>query len=141
MTQIGDCVRQIKKDGLPFVLEKTLELGMGISGGRMWDVRLTSPRARSTDRRAVLEGRMGKEIGEKDVATGEAAADEEAVTDDESDAGTLTETEEPADVESEAKSTRTIAPSPEDAQVLVCRPKVGERVVGGGFVALFRKTS
>ena len=47
ITQIGDCVREIKANGLPLRMEKVLELGDGLSNGRLWDVRLAFKRARA----------------------------------------------------------------------------------------------
>lgn len=46
VTQISDCIREISATGLPLRMEKTLELGEGISNGRQWDVRLAVKRAR-----------------------------------------------------------------------------------------------
>jgi hypothetical protein len=45
ITQIGECVREIKINSLPLRMDKVLELGDGISNGRPWDVRLAYKRA------------------------------------------------------------------------------------------------
>lgn len=47
VTQIGDCVQLIQKEKLPFVMERVVELGMGISGGRLWDVRVAVKKSRA----------------------------------------------------------------------------------------------
>ncbi|KAK2808083.1 hypothetical protein FQN50_005001 [Emmonsiellopsis sp. PD_5] len=112
VTQIGDCVEIIDRLGLPFVAEKVVELGTGLSSGRLWDVR------------SVYKRSTGDIFGGKE-ALGDETPNE---TLDESSEGT---TEEPS------------SPAPEDTKVaekvLVCRPKVGEKIVGGGFVGVWRK--
>jgi tRNA methyltransferase complex GCD14 subunit len=44
VTQIGDCVRNIENGKLPLVMDRVVELGEGISNGRIWDVRLVNLR-------------------------------------------------------------------------------------------------
>ncbi|KAK2793122.1 hypothetical protein FQN51_001355 [Onygenales sp. PD_10] len=107
VTQIGDCVEIIDKLGLPFVAEKVVELGTGLSSGRLWDVR------------SVYKRSTGDILGGKE-AVGDETLDEKL---DESSEGNT-----PA-----AEDTKV----PE--KVLVCRPKVGEKIVGGGFVGVWRK--
>lgn len=126
ITQIAECVREVKANGLPLRMEKALELGDGISNGRLWDIRLAFKKANDP----IDEP---SSTGMKD--------------------GAETESEE-ADPRSEAvptssaneggrNSSSTAAASPDgdgnEAPVMVCRPKVGERVIGGGFVGLWRR--
>ena len=129
ITQIGDCVRAIVEGDLPLELAKVLELGEGISNGRKWDVRFVTPRKGSIpvveeDKVQPLSTQMVEEIG-------------------------ISEKENPSESE-----TTTLEHSPEDEieqipsptsrdqpPVMVCRPMVGERTFGGGFIALFRKVS
>lgn len=114
ITQITECMRKIKQEGIPLFLDQTLELGTnGTSGGREWDVRAIRPRAPSRE-----EGLSADTV----PATGgeQVARDAEQVKSD------------AEQVKSDAES---------QAWTLICRPKVGERVVGGGFLGVFRKMS
>ncbi|KAE8133252.1 S-adenosyl-L-methionine-dependent methyltransferase [Aspergillus pseudotamarii] len=113
ITQIGDCVDLIRRQKLPFILEKVVELGAGISSGRQWDVRF-----------AVRKSRADPSSWNEPSETSEGAVhqDREALDD-----GSV-----------ESISTPEEAPKEED-NVLVCRPKVGSRIVGGGFVGVWRR--
>jgi len=128
ITQIGECVREIKISSLPLRMEKVLELGDGISNGRPWDVRLAFKRAKD----AVYEpspSSLGQ--GDEDEAIrGESDTENEIspTHDLQVDDGTLP---------SPRPGSREHVPSEEP--VMVCRPKVGERVIGGGFVGLWRR--
>ncbi|RMZ83464.1 hypothetical protein DV737_g1610, partial [Chaetothyriales sp. CBS 132003] len=93
ITQLCECEKLVEARGLPLKQEKVVELGSGISDGRIWNVRVTVPRARSR----------------------------------------------PA-----ASPSTLSSASPDDGgpeKVMICRPKVFERVVGGGFIGIWRKTS
>lgn len=109
ITQIGDCVRLIRQHNLPLVQESVVELGMGISSGRQWDVRLATKKSGA------------------DPSSWSPSA--EAESDEASSDPSEEATEIPVpDV-----------PSKEDEMVMVCRPKVGLRTVGGGFVGIWRR--
>jgi hypothetical protein len=106
ITQIGDCVDLIRRQALPFTLEKVVELGAGISSGRLWDVRFAVKKSRA------------------DPSSWSETSDSEQTA-----AGS---------------DTGEVATAPEEApkgddSVLVCRPKVGSRIVGGGFVGIWRR--
>ncbi|RMD41587.1 hypothetical protein DV735_g3537, partial [Chaetothyriales sp. CBS 134920] len=88
ITQLCECEKLIEAQGLPLKQEKVLELGSGISDGRVWNVRVTVPRARS--RPAASSSSDDSNASEK---------------------------------------------------VMICRPKVFERLIGGGFIGIWRKTS
>lgn len=111
ITQIGDCVQLIQKEKLPFVMERVVELGMGISGGRLWDVRMAVKKSRADPSSWAKESR------------------------DDAEQSTTEET----DI-TESVSTSTVSEQ-ENTQdnVLVCRPKVGSKIVGGGFVGIWRR--
>jgi hypothetical protein len=120
VTQIGDCVRIIQDKGVKLQMEMVLELGEGISNGRVWDVRLAKKRARSngassrhTDNQALDEKSVGKggDAGAKDVSASEGDSLQNA----------------------------EVEPSHDDDPVMVCRPKVGKMTIGGGFIGLWRK--
>ncbi|CAG8932544.1 unnamed protein product [Penicillium salamii] len=110
ITQIGECLKLIKDQNLPLVQEKVIELGNGISGGRLWDVRFATKKSSS------------------DPASWVAPSDTEGVAPD---------TEEASDTD----SSEALVPEqpPKDESVLVCRPKVGVRIQGGGFVGVWRR--
>jgi hypothetical protein len=118
VTQIGDCVRIMRDKGLELQMEKVLELGEGISNGRVWDVRLAKKRARPSPitRESPLEDKA------KTLGKGSDADVDETTS---SDADSL----QGAEVEA----------SCDDDSVMVCRPKVGRMTIGGGFIGLWRK--
>ncbi|PLN76391.1 S-adenosyl-L-methionine-dependent methyltransferase [Aspergillus taichungensis] len=107
ISQIGECVQLIRRQGLPFAMEKAVELGAGISGGRLWDVRLAVKKSR---------------------------ADPACWTDSSSSTP-----EDPSSSSANEESDDASPPAVADEGVLVCRPKVGARVVGGGFVGLWTR--
>jgi len=113
ITQILECIQKIKRENIPLFLDQTLELGNnGSSGGKPWDLRAVKPRALS-------KVQPTEEVTDSAQSSGSEAS-EESITRD------------PAQTLKEAK--------PEDSDwTYVCRPKVGERVTGGGFLGVFRK--
>lgn len=114
ITQIGDCVKLIRQQRLPFVQERVVELGIGITSGRHWDVRV-----------------VAKKSGADPSSWGAAAEAEETVQATESDEAAAENMDDsPAPPEELSK---------EDDMVMVCRPKVGLRTVGGGFVGVWRR--
>lgn len=119
VTQIGDCVRIIKEKNLPLAMDRVVELGTGISSGRTWDLRLVVKRASSNDARPSEDGPDAEERGNgpSDTHEGEQSAPSSELL------------SHPEGLD------RVDANQP----VMVCRPKVGERVVGGGFIGLWRR--
>lgn len=113
ITQILDCIQRIKRQNIPLFLDQTLELGNnGSSGGKPWDLRAVKPRASAKN--------QPTEMGSESAQTSGSESPDESVTRD------------PAQVLKEVK--------PEDPNwTFVCRPKVGERIIGGGFLGIFRK--
>ncbi|KAL1612725.1 hypothetical protein SLS60_000954 [Paraconiothyrium brasiliense] len=110
ITQIVECVEKIRKDRMPYLLDRVIELGA--STIREWDVRAVRPRA--TLKRAEHKDAPDPSSGAKsiDPIEGQEARDDELAQD-------LAQNEE--------------------KWAMVCRPKAGQEVVGGGFVALWRK--
>ncbi|KAG9632036.1 S-adenosyl-L-methionine-dependent methyltransferase, partial [Aureobasidium melanogenum] len=113
ITQILDCIQKIKRENIPLFLDQTLELGNnGSSGGKPWDLRAVKPRASSKNQPTEVGSESAKSSGSESL--------DESITRD------------PAQALKEAKS--------EDPNwTFVCRPKVGERITGGGFLGIFRK--
>jgi hypothetical protein len=113
ITQIGECVQLIAREKLPFVMDKVIELGTGLSSGRMWDVRVAIKKSRA-DPSSWTESSRSE------------AADSSA-SEEEASSGSSGSSEGPSE------------PAAEDNSVLVCRPKVGLKIVGGGFIGIWRR--
>lgn len=110
ITQINSCTLAVKENRLPLLLETVVEVGAGAGvGGREWDVRLVKPRA-------LLKA----EVQTRQDIVGN---DAESVA---------------VDLENESESS-SYAEEPKGRWEMVCRPKVGGRVSGGGFLGLFRR--
>ncbi|KAJ5898994.1 hypothetical protein N7495_003738 [Penicillium taxi] len=112
ITQIGDCIELIHKLRLPFISERVVELGTGLTSGRHWDVRLTVKKS-AADPSSWSEAQVDSELSEGDVE--DIPVPDEPVKED------------PAKEE------------PVKEMVMVCRPKVGLKTMGGGFVGVFRR--
>jgi tRNA (adenine57-N1/adenine58-N1)-methyltransferase catalytic subunit len=116
ITQINTCVQIAKKLFLPWKLETTLELGIGVGvGGREWDVRFIKPRALL---KAELESKTRLEEHEQQRSAVEII-----------------------DVGEENGNREIIDEKIDDGLKMVCRPMVGVKVTGGGFIAQWRKLS
>ncbi|KAF2211508.1 hypothetical protein CERZMDRAFT_43313 [Cercospora zeae-maydis SCOH1-5] len=114
ITQIIQCATKVKDDGIPLDLETVIELGLnGSSGGREWDVRFVRPRA-------TLKKDSEQDL--EDVPPSDESLPE--VSDGDSDVSTRASVEDAANT---------------NKWSLVCRPKVGDRITGGGFLGVWRK--
>lgn len=123
VTKLVECLQLVEEQDLPFMLEKAIEVGAGFgSGGREWDIRTVLPRMKQRKTNSV-----------------ENAAKK-----------SLEETEEELGVEVEVESPEAVGASDEphiessvdknkEGREIVCRPKVGIRVEGGGFMAVWRR--
>jgi hypothetical protein len=109
ISQIAECQLRVQKNSLPIYLEKVLELGEGISTGRTWDLRYVTPRARG---KALTEAAEASDADEQIDSGGQSV---------------------------DAPGHPAQANGQNDSKVLICRPKVGLRTFGGGFVGLWRK--
>lgn len=112
ITQIISIVKIVKQLGLPLVLDSVLELGLNVSGGKVWDVRTVIPRA--------LTRKAQAPIREYD-ASGNAVEDPDDLA-----------------VAEPAEENQSFAYQANDIEI-VCRPKVGYRVAGGGFLGVWKK--
>jgi tRNA (adenine57-N1/adenine58-N1)-methyltransferase catalytic subunit len=119
ISQVAVCVELIKNENLPLVMEQCVELGPGLSGGRLWDVRAVRPRALEK-----LEN--GAKLSPQLNGNGLSGAEIEP---------TSAESEE---AEQPISTENTEEKSASDYK-MVCRPKVGERTQGGGFLGVWRK--
>lgn len=170
ITQVCEVVKMIKNSQMRMTVENVVELGDGISNGRTWDVRAVTPRRLSTPKLQLqqpvpiaAEADALNPNQDSNTVVGQAGASDvevlptesesievEAVTND-NDNAISTDSEagmsETADSSSDSESATPELPSspngPTENQetVMICRPKIGETIVGGGFVAVFRKMS
>lgn len=117
ITQITECFRKVKEENIPLHLDQVVELGTnGSTGGREWDVRAVTPRAKAAP-----------QVTEFDA---EATQSESTVAESESEDSTR---------DGEQAAAIAATPSAPPEWNFVCRPKVGERITGGGFLGIFRK--
>lgn len=132
ITQINACLELVKEQDLPLFLETVLEIGGSVGvGGKEWDVRRVKVKSRKGPSQVE-----DVKLQHEDVST---------TTGSESDFahGSASEVDLPTDLPS-AVITDIGAAAAADGEgdgkwEMVCRPKVGVRVVGGGFVGLWRK--
>lgn len=103
ITQIAKTVNHIRQRRIPLQLEKVLELGQQLTGGKEWDVRSVRPRALPPSDKEPNEESTTLQNGVSDVRTSSVPAAQEA------------------------------------GWEMVCRPKVGYMVTGGGFVGFWKK--
>lgn len=117
ITQINECALKIKQEGIPLELDRVIELGVnGGSGGREWDVRPVKPRTQKVE------------------------AAPEAVAISGEDAEVRSDAESRDAEQEQAENVANPSQTPDEGKwAMVCRPKVGERVVGGGFLGVFKK--
>jgi tRNA A58 N-methylase Trm61 len=137
ITQIAECVRVIAEEGLSLEMGKVLELGEGISSGRKWDVRIVKPRKGSA---SLVTGEEKKDGIEPEPVAVESPGGEP----DASDSDNICEpenTNEAAPDEEVENLPLPLPTSKDPSPVMICRPLVGERTFGGGFIALFKKIS
>ena len=125
ITQTVKCLKTIEDQRLPFVLERVLEIGTGVgSGGRLWDVRTVLPR--SLQRKAKSTEEESPEAYEEESPD----ALEEA-----SPGG---ESPEVAQTDGEARIESSHDKSKEGWE-MICRPKAGLRIDGGGFIGVWKR--
>lgn len=125
ITQIVACVKEMKEKSLPFQIENTLEIGQlaGV-GGRNWDVR--AMRARSFERRIAAE--KTKKGGE--VIEGESDTEGSDI---------MEGAEGDVVVDIDGREEKPLKLSEEEGWNMIARPKASGRIMGGGFVGIFRR--
>ncbi|KAL9641127.1 MAG: hypothetical protein Q9204_000306 [Flavoplaca sp. TL-2023a] len=111
ITQINTMIQCIRTKRLPLQLERVIEVGPAMTGGRIWDVRCVIPRA------------MAREV-DRDTTFARQTDTDQAIKDGK-------QASHPEAGEEEPQNQRGLE--------IVCRPKVGERLRGGGFIALWSK--
>ena len=121
ITQIITVVDMVKQRYLPLQLDRVLELGPSLTGGKEWDVRSVKPRVRVQAEEAARRAQGG-------AGEGFACTEDAAPSGDES-------------VEAKARDQGQVEPTAkkDEGWEMVCRPKVGGLVIGGGFVGFWKK--
>lgn len=112
ITQINKAIELVNTRRLPLQLERVVEVGPAMTGGRIWDVRLVKPRALTKEPHEKPTAATGKD-DDTGVQRGEDLVSSGAIVEG--------------------------SPDNNKECQMVCRPKVGDRVSGGGFVALWSK--
>ncbi|MCJ1243102.1 hypothetical protein MMC30_000299 [Trapelia coarctata] len=123
ITQIMACVKLIRSKKLPLVLDHVIELGAGMTGGKEWDIRTVKPRA-------LLKKEKAEE--EAVIAVGDAMQLESGGSEEREGEG-----EEQFEASNEEQT--KVGKQGDTGWEMICRPKAGARVVGGGFLGVWRK--
>lgn len=118
ITQIISIVKTVKQLRLPLILQSVLELGLNVSGGKDWDVRTFIPRALTRKTEAPIRDIIGSGNTDKELDDGAVVDPVEASA---TEVGNDTTHDQIGGME------------------IVCRPKVGFRVTGGGFLGVWKK--
>ena len=113
VTQVVEALRLARSQRLPLFLDQVVELSSLTTGGRQWDLRLVRPRKHSSQ-----------------------AIKEEEIAQNDDDETSLNSSSEPSNelVESIPAQGRL----QEDLQA-ICRPKYGDMITAGGFLAIWKK--
>ena len=119
ISQIMTVVDIVKREYLPLELDTVLELGQGITGGREWDVRSVVPRAQLQVQR------------ERKTTMAEEGSESTDAASEDDDRG----------LEKKGSDGEVAGPMKQQnpPSHMVCRPKVGGMVKGGGFVGVWKK--
>ncbi|KAF7948926.1 hypothetical protein EAE96_008106 [Botrytis aclada] len=140
ITQHMKCLEIVKGKKLPFVLDRVLELGSQLStGGREWEVRSVKPRALIKAEKKAKAEEMEREDRSKNTSTVDewlskiSSKDEDGVTSED------VETSESESVTVQASTGEGSDLTDMSGWETICRPKVGDRVTGGGFVGVWKK--
>lgn len=128
ISQIMKCVRLIKQLKLPLELDRVLELGAAMTGGREWDVRAVRPRSR--DRQKVTETKV-------------ASPEDESLVSNEIEVKAI-EPRRPPHMETipgqlEDEEQIRVPFDKETDWEMICRPMYGSLVTAGGFVGMWKK--
>ncbi|KAF2156470.1 S-adenosyl-L-methionine-dependent methyltransferase [Myriangium duriaei CBS 260.36] len=131
VTGMLECLRVIKEEAVELRLESTVELGNnGGSGGREWDLRSVRIGGKKEKKEGKLE-RAREEGGEADEGVGEVGMEAED--------GAGREFREGEERVEEERVAETAESQTGKELKWVCRPKVGDRINGGGFLGIFVK--
>jgi len=145
VSQIMVAVASAKGTGL--FCERVLEFpgGTGVGAGlRAWDVRPAVIRARAKKAGEVRQKEEGAEEVQQQEEEGaeEVQRREEKAEEIQQDGGKMEEIQQDH-AEAEVPLGEELVPEPPTLmpEAFICRPTVGDRLVGGGFFAMFRRKS
>lgn len=122
ISQIVAIVEVVKRQRLPLLLERVLELGPNMTGGREWDVRFV--KSRDETRSGIAEA--AELLNDSNRET----------SDDNSEQGSIVEA---AEIEKRDHEQIQALEKQDTAWLTICRPKVGQRVLAGGFLGVWKK--
>lgn len=123
ITQITAAVDLIKTKKLPLFLERVLELGSNMTGGKEWDIRAVKPRAWAyAEQERKLARKQESESKQTDQEHGHISTVDNSAN----------------SVSIDCKQGGATM-NKEQGFEMICRPKAYARVVGGGFLGVWRK--
>lgn len=122
ISQIVAMIDMVKRQCLPLHLERVLELGPNMTGGREWDVRFVKSR---NETRSGTAG-VAQLVNDRDKGTSDEDHERGAVV-------KAAEIDKPDHEETQALGKQ------DTGWRMVCRPKVGRRVLAGGFLGVWKK--
>ena len=125
ITQIIAAVETVRKQNIPLYLERVLELGPTMTAGKEWDIRAFKPRAR------VQAEQDERGPSQSTDAEPSSRRESQISIEDRGYQGPKAHT-------AEVKNTDALFEEQQGFEI-VCRPKAYARVVGGGFVGLWKK--
>ena len=129
ITQIIDSLRAVHRRRLPLYLDQVVELGANTSAGKQWDVRLVKirkPHLENGHQKPPLWNQSDRQDDESNSLSRTPMDPVNNASNDSSTAVTQDNTK----------------PVVEDHDYeVVCRPKYGELITAGGFLALWRRKS
>ena len=127
ISQIMRAVNVVGEKKLPLALSDVLELGPSMTGGRAWDVRRVRPRA-------LVKAEKARADSGKDMEDMESAVKVSSL-----EPATSHATEEQSLVRTSEINKTAVSKTTGGGWEMICRPMVGERLVGGGFLGVWRR--
>lgn len=127
ITQITKCVEEIRSKKLPLILDRIVELGAAMTGGRRWDVRSVRPRA-------LIKSEAEKENNLAIASAVETGPSKEAIGESQDSPVQIG-----SDIMGRDEEQARMLDDQEGGREMICRPKVGEMVTGGGFLGVWKK--
>ncbi|KAI9755574.1 MAG: hypothetical protein M4579_004222 [Chaenotheca gracillima] len=154
ISQIITALRRVKGEGVALYLDKVMELGTGSStGGREWSVGLVKPRATiKADAAMKAEIKAANSLGSAstgarnatgaETSLGSSPRQDGAAVDEGIGLDSTVEGDQTDPLTKDSPTTESMGDpfSKTAGWEVQCRPKVGVRVTGGGFLGIFRKT-
>lgn len=123
ITQITAAVDLVRMEKLPLFLERVVELGPSLTGGKEWDVRAVKPRA------LLLAEQEGKQTSKMELKGREPSLEHPETT----------STQQSVDMISRGGEQSQAAIGGGQGLEMICRPKPFARLLGGGFLGVWRK--